>query len=32
MDGGACMRTIKVGDARPALDELERHVGFALID
>jgi putative hydrolase of the HAD superfamily len=26
------MRTIKVGDARPALDELERHVGFALID
>jgi putative hydrolase of the HAD superfamily len=26
------MRTIKVGDARPALDELERHVGFALVD
>ena len=24
------MRTIKVGEAAPALDELERHVGFAL--
>ena len=24
------MRTIKVGDAAPALTELERHVGFAL--
>jgi putative hydrolase of the HAD superfamily len=26
------MRTIKVGDARPALEQLQDYVGFALLD